>query len=355
MASEAWKPGSFTKNFSWGEETKGLSQLYENIRLGFADRLEDVPRETYRKRVRKAGRPDYIPINFFLFNRPGRKTDYLVVDELVFQALTSEHSPRFDMLALFAFNFSYVGKWAGQRGGQRRPALWALHYVKERVAGTFDWDAEQVSADDIEDFVLSDERYEAKGARKLSTNLNYLYRKGRLSGIAEERVARWWVDAVFLALDRLIEDRSLDGYDTRESQFSSLLASSDFPDISGPRSAEKDLAARHLCRLYAACGGRDRFFEDEVRKLIAALRRNSETQVPNDARPRGAVHPTNPRILKSIPWICAPLAMAAGYQVLDPEQLADFDPKAFIRDHTRAALAALREEGVTPDIRAFSV
>ena len=77
-----WKPGSFTKNFSWGRET-GLAQLYDSIRIGFAGELKDVPRDTYRERVRRRRQPEYIPVNFFLFNRRG-EPDTIVVDELVF-------------------------------------------------------------------------------------------------------------------------------------------------------------------------------------------------------------------------------------------------------------------------------
>lgn len=75
----------------------------------------------------------------------------------------------------------------------------------------------------------------------------------------------------------------------------------------------------------------------------------------NDDRPRGAVHPTNPQILKSIPWACAPLAHAAGFVVLDPEQMASFDADAFVRERQRAALATLREEGVVPQMSAEDV
>ena len=67
--AEEWRPGSFTKNFSWGTE-KGFAQLYESIRIGFDLKLEDVPREVFRERLEHVNRPVYIPINFFLFNRP---------------------------------------------------------------------------------------------------------------------------------------------------------------------------------------------------------------------------------------------------------------------------------------------
>lgn len=99
MAAEIWRPGSFTKNFSWGNN-QGLRALYENIRIGFDNTLQAVPREEYRRRVASAGRPDFIPVNFFLFNKVKDGTDYLIVDELVFQALNSKHSRRFDKLLI---------------------------------------------------------------------------------------------------------------------------------------------------------------------------------------------------------------------------------------------------------------
>src|SRR5690242_19831776 len=100
-----WRPGSFTKNFSWGS-AKGLRELHSVIQTGFGNKLEDVPRAEFRARVRKTGRPDYIPINFFLFNKIKNDQSYLVADELVFQAINFPHSARFDHLALFAFLLS---------------------------------------------------------------------------------------------------------------------------------------------------------------------------------------------------------------------------------------------------------
>ena len=197
---EEWKPGSFTKNFSWGDTSGGLVQLYDRIRVGFANTMEDTPRNEFRLRVQHSGRPDYIPINFFLFNKIVGGIDYLIADELVFQAISNDHSPRFDKLALFAFNFSFAGRWLGATRDQRWPALWAFHYIKDRVAKQLNWNTAAVSAADIEKFVRDDPRYRAKTTRKLSTNLNYLYSIGRLSEFAERRVERWWVDALFLAL-----------------------------------------------------------------------------------------------------------------------------------------------------------
>jgi hypothetical protein len=346
--TELWLPGSFTKNFSWGDRHSGLRQLYESIRLGFNDKLEDVPREEFRARVSNSGRPDYIPINFFLFNKEIDGENYIVADELVFQAVANAHSPSFDKLALFAFNFSYVGHWQGARPGQRRPALWGYHYIKDRVASRYAWDTRRISADDIERFVRSDPRYRGKTTRKLATNLNYLYLVGRLQEFSEPRVERWWVDAMFLALDRLIEDRKLDRTETREGQYSQLLSRSGFASISGRQSLEKDLATKHLVTLYSACGARGRFSDEFVRNRTQLKLPDVAWLLANDDRPQGAVHPSNPRILKNIPRACAMLARYAGFEVIDADELADFDAEVFVRNHTRQALERLRRNNVVP-------
>ena len=40
--------------------------------------MEDTPRNKFRLRVQHSGRPDYIPINFFLFNKIVGGIDYLI-------------------------------------------------------------------------------------------------------------------------------------------------------------------------------------------------------------------------------------------------------------------------------------
>lgn len=349
---ELWKPGSFTKNFGWGPDENGLKELYDVLRLGFDGVAEDVPRSIFRKRVTVSGRPDYIPLNFFLFNKVVDDVSYVIVDELVFQALTSRHSQRFDMLALYAFNLSMAGSWKGARVGQRYPALWAKRYVSERVSREFGWNVSKVNAPDIERYVGSDVRYQAQSALKLSTNLNYLYRVGRLRNMATEKVERWWVDALFLTLDRIIEDRQIDGLFTRDEQLSDLVIRSGFFDLSGKTSLQKELASRHLIRLYAECGGRNRFSPDHVRERTAIKFPDFEWYIANDDRVQGAVHPTNPNILKTIPRACAMLAIYAGFEIIDADELATFDPKEFIKRHTQVALERLRDQGVTPTMTA---
>lgn len=350
--AEIWTPGSFTKNFSWGSES-GLGQLLESIRIGFANRAEDVPRDTFRSRVSDQGRPVYIPINFFLFNKQKDGEDHLIVDELVFQALTGPSGDRFDKLALFAFNLSYAGRFKGARQGQRRPALWAHHYIRDRVALKRGWNTRRVSADDIEAFTVADERYKAEGARKLATNLNHLYRIGRLSEFASDRVERWWVDALFLTMDRLIEDARLDGREIKETRYADALAEAGFHELSGKRSLEKDLATGHLLRLYLECGGRDRFSPESVRERTRVRVSDMQRWIsPNDEDPTGAVHPTNPRVLKSIPPTCAMLATYAGFDIVPALELDTFDPGEYVRRRTHEALERLRAAGMEPTMTA---
>jgi hypothetical protein len=160
-------------------------------------------------KIRKDGRSDERGVGFYFRNVT--ELDHVLVDELVFQALKFDHSPRFDRLALFAFIYSMVGAWKGAKPYQQRPALWAHYYIAERVARKFNWDTSRVSANDIEDFVTSDARYHAKTARKLSTNLNFLFQVGGLHQLASSRLERWWVDAMCLALDRIPETRRMSG------------------------------------------------------------------------------------------------------------------------------------------------
>jgi hypothetical protein len=351
---EVWLPGSFTKNFSWGQpkDKQGLKRLYDEIRVGFGGLRSDVPRNEFRSRVKDSTRPDYIPLNFFLFNKIIDGIDYVIFDELVFQALSFPHSKAFDLLALFAFNLSLVGVWRGATPAQRRPTLWANAYIRERVAGPLNWDTNKISADDIESFILNDPRYKAKTSRKVATNLNHQFLVGGLSGFNTNRIERWWVNALFLALDRLIENRAIDGMETRDAQLASLLAQSGFLALTGKRSLEKELAIKHLVRLYAACGGRERFSDEQVRELTRVRVHDIESFLANDERPGGAVHPTNPRILKTIPRACALLATYAGFEFLLPDDLEHFDVDDFVRRRTTEALRILRDKNVRPTMSA---
>lgn len=353
--SDEWRPGSFTKNFSWGPQNTGLRQLYDSIRIGFDNEVCDVEREIFRERVKKTGRPDYIPINFFLFNKISDGKSLLLADELVFQAINFKHSTRFDKLALHAFNLSLAGRWKGAHDYQRRPSEWARHYIIDRVAGQLNWNTSEITADDIQRFVSSDRRYTGQDSRKLATNLNYLYRVGHLNEFSSAGVEPWWVDAIFLTLDRVIEDRKAESKSVVENKYGEYLALSGFQTLTGKRSIAKDLATSHLIRLYTVSGGQLRFSDESVRLLTQVHLPELQWYVANDQTPIGAVHPTNARIIKAIPRACAMLAKYVGFETLeleDLEDLEDFDISDFIKRHTKKALDELRDKKITPTMSA---
>lgn len=352
VTTEVWKPGSFTKNFGWGKDLNGLIQLYNSIKLGFSDGVEDTPRDLFRSRIEPLNKPDQIPTNFFLFNKNKNGRDEIIADELIFQAISSEHSPHFDKLALFAFNFSYAGKWSGSQIGQRRPALWAFHYAKDYLSNTLHWKIDSISAKDIENFVATDPRYAAKSAHKLSTNLYHLYSKGGLSDFQVKTVDRWWADALFLALDRLIEDRLLDGMETSPKEYEDILSKSDFRAISGRGSLEKNLAEKHLIRLYITCGGRERFSVERTRGRVETEIINENREIPNSDLPFGAVHPTNPNILKSIPPTCVPLARAAGFDIVRAVELESFNSIEYAEQEVNIASEKIKKQNIKPTMTA---
>src|SRR5688572_469325 len=94
--NKPWKIGSFTKNFRWGEYPNTLRQLHIAINAGFSNTLKPVKRSIFRKRIADLGLIDLIPANFFVFNQIIDAESYVVVDELVYQAIKFPHSRQFD-------------------------------------------------------------------------------------------------------------------------------------------------------------------------------------------------------------------------------------------------------------------
>lgn len=345
--THVWTPGSFTKNFSWGSG-QGLKQLHDVIRIGFDGKIQDTRRETFRNRVNGLPLPDYVPINFFLFNTIRDGQSLLVADELVFQAISFEHSDRFDHLALFSLFLSRAGRWRSASANQDRPSLWALHYIADRVGRDWNWNTKKINADDIEKYVSNDKRYTGQGARKLATNLAYILQVGGIGRYVSKRVEPWWVDAIFLTLDRMIEERLLDGRAVSPTKYQTYLATSSFWEITGPESLEKKLAAKHVVDLFDACGARERFDAEAVRELERTNLNHLANWIDDDPMPVAAVHRTNPRIMKTIPRVCAMLAKSVGFQSFDVNELAELDLPEMIKDNLNRALERLKEQGVSP-------
>lgn len=337
--SEDWHPGSFTKNFGWGRDGRGLAELHRAIRIGFGEARNDVARSEFRERLEAQKVNFFIPANFFLFNYSNDAGDWIAFDELVFQAVSFDHSSHFDRLALFAFNISLAGSWQGARHYQRRPALWSNRYIVERLADAHKWDVTKVNADDIQSFLERDTRYKAQTSRKLSTNLIFLYQVGGLSSMVADTIEKWWMNASFLAADRLCRlqyARRLTTSSIREA-----LNEFDFTPLAGGKNVEKTYALGRLLEMYVSVGGPARF-----ERSVEAISSGST----NDPRPYGLVDKKLPRAPKSLPagvvntmeWL------DASYELLDHDELQVFDVDMFVREASLRALSNIHERGIKP-------
>ena len=336
--TETWHPGSFTKNFGWGAERNGLSALHRALRVGFADD-GDVPRAVFRNRLEERRINPFIPLNFFVFNERRDREDFIIYDELAFQACQFSHGIDFDRLALFTFNLSIVGKWTGARAFQSRPSLWSNRYIVERLDKSYGWDTDRVNSNDIQDFLEGDNRYVAQTSRKLSTNLNYLYRLGGLASMASDAVERWWMNAALLAADRIF----LSGANIRLNLASieEALEEGDFTALSGPKSAEKSFALKRIIEMYIGVGGPGRF---------AASRRAVASGAVNDQNPFGLIDKQLPRVPKSLPPGVGNVVswLNSSYDHIDKDEIVDFEVTRYVRDFTQGVLRSLRQRGMGP-------
>lgn len=206
-APRNWRPGSFTKNFSWGKTGSGLGHLHEAILVAFKNTPVPVERDVARRRLTSKGINDFIPANFFVLNKVSGR-NFLVPDELVLTALAYPHDRDFDRLAAFALNLSMVGIWQGAQPYQRYPAEWAKHFIVSRVFENGLWRAERINANEIRDFLKTNADYNGVWAEKTATNLNYIYELAGLNSLRSGLAEKWWTSAIFLALDRISVDRS---------------------------------------------------------------------------------------------------------------------------------------------------
>ena len=351
-SGQEWRPGSFTKNYSWGPPSDGLKRLHEAILIGFSGELSPVLRDTFRRRLKRHERPDYIPLNFFLLNRVIDGQSYIVPDELVFQAIQFDHGRAFDKLALAVFNLSYVGRWSGARPYQAYPAVWANEYIRSRVAEARNWDVGLITADDIQRFVRSNPKYTGDTSRKLSTNLSYMYNIGGLHEMSQPQIERWWVDAAFAALDRAVDERDEHNQEVPVQRLVQYLARSRFTLLTGGQSLNKDLAIQPIATLYGACGGMNRLSREAVEER-QRLKLPHIQWFANSDDPFFAIYPQDPNVIKSIPRACAMLAKElAHFEELDPDELENWNVLEYVRTKTRAALQLLRQRGVGPNISA---
>jgi hypothetical protein len=301
------------------------------------------------ERLERAGYVWHIPLNFFLLNSKMGNESFIVFDELVYQATAFEYSSNFDKIALVAFNNSYVGTWHGAKNWQAHPSLWANGYIRECVNLGKTWDTSRVNAKDIEKFILSSGRYRAQDARKLSTNLNFLYEISNLADLGDGQITRWWVDSLFLILDRAFAETNSE----LSVEAANMLAiKSGFMEISGLRTKNKELSLLPLSTLYWACGGIERWSREAVQERQKAVLPDIGWFANSDD-PFFAIYKRDPNVIKTLPKICAMLAKhLADFEELDPEEIVNWNPVEYIRRKTREALESLRERNIKPTMSA---
>lgn len=341
-----WRPGSFTKNYAWGQPSEGLFRLHEAIVVGFDGKLEPVSREVFRSRIASLRRPDFIPMNFFLLNQEVSGNNFLLVDELVYQAITAHHSSNFDRLALTAFNISYVGSWRGAYRWQSYPSVWAYFFISKHAAQNLPWTERLFTADNIENFITSDARYTGDTSRKLATNLSYMYRVGNITSLAGDTLEQWWTSSVFLALDRATAEARYSQSDLDQNQLLSFLRGQSFLGLTGSSGSNRKLALGALCSLYAACGGMERWSATSVeqRQRIKLPHLNWFT---DSMDPTYALYPDDPNLIKTIPQACAMLAKhLASFEEIEPQDFISFDVGEYVKRKTRDALSHLKALGV---------
>jgi hypothetical protein len=343
-----WYPGSFTKNFSWGK-SPGLGRLRDAIQICFDGASDPVPRREAIQRLERKGFIWHIPLNFFLLNQKIGREDFVIFDELAYQATSFDYDVSFDKIALVALHNSYVGTWSGAKPWQSYPASWANNYVRKKVYRGNAWVTSGISANDIEDFIIKSGKYRAKDARKLSTNLNFLYEVARISDFENSQISRWWVDSLFLVLDRSFAET---GAELTPETANMLTIQSGFMEMSGSRTKNKDLSILPLSTLYWACGGIDRWSRTAVQERQNALLPDIGWFANSDD-PFFAIYKRDPNIIKTLPKVCAMLAKnLADFEELDAEEIINWDPVTYIRRKTREALSIIKERNIKPTMSA---
>ena len=254
----AYAPGSFSKNFAW--HGTGLRKLHTTIRSGFHDVLAPIGRRTFRSDAGVDGAIVLIPINFFLHNRDG----HISIDELVFQAIERDHSPRFDRLALFALNLSRVGGGRDPSSGREiapRPAMWANEFVRERLWSQGMWLTSALRDASLDQFLT--DRMVAQDDVRVKCRNNYRhmfklcgYLSSRLSMI-NSGAEQWIGSALFLAWDRHI----LDGGAQDKSNLLGLIQSDELYKLLGVSRDYALAQADALADLYETVGRLNRFME----------------------------------------------------------------------------------------------
>ena len=218
--TEAYTPGSFTKNFSWN---RSYRRLYDAIRSGFSGAPKPVSRERWRagSGITDSNR-QLIPMNFFLYSMEGAADDFLLVDQFVEVAQGRRYSAEFCQFALFDFHQANSGRWRNSPWPNGRVAGWANDYIRKIASAKGAWPSTAFDERPLAIFLDEQIVGEAVTKHKMLTNYRYMLEsagvlvEGKLQ--PENLRQRWHVDAVQLFWDR----QSFDGALPATSKISAL-------------------------------------------------------------------------------------------------------------------------------------
>ena len=208
---EKFTPASFTKNFSWDRDFR---RLHTTIRNGFSGKPLPVTRDNWRKHSGINDQSlELIPMNFFLYSKPGLEDDYILVDRLVEQAIARPYDEDFALLALFAFHLANSGSWRHSQWADGRVAGWANSLIREFVWRDGAWGNGAFQDTSLKQFL--EDCLEGNHVTKTKVLTNYRHML-RVSGVlVDDEVqqfpmnAPWRLEAVQLFWDRQIFDQAI--------------------------------------------------------------------------------------------------------------------------------------------------
>ena len=251
-----YRPGSFSKEITWGTGP-GLLRLHEAIRQGFGGTLAPVTRKVFRASC-QALTPNttLVALNFFLHNRRQGNQDWVIPDELVFEALARPHSRAFDLLALFALHLSAAGTRKGTRGDEG----WHRAFVTTELWHDGAWRAVALRQSALNAFFTRHVQARPTTAQKCVSNYRHImemcgYREGGAESLNTE-LDLWAVSACFLLWDRVL---GVGGEDIQGHVLRSHARNAQLEKLLGTTAAERNQIVSEAAALYIERRGTKRF------------------------------------------------------------------------------------------------
>jgi hypothetical protein len=210
---KVYTPASFTKNLGWG---LNCQKLQGSIAHGFRGELKPVTRKDWRQNAGMDDRyRELVPLDFFLFSRKDVQDDFVLVDELVQQSVSSPYGRSFDRLALFAFHFADSGTWRNSMWDDGKVAGWSNEFIRTVVWQNGAWQRYALSDECVLEFIANRVQGTRKSHTKMFTNYRHML---RISGVFEGLMAdpidlqpeQWGTKACMLAWDRMMYRGSID-------------------------------------------------------------------------------------------------------------------------------------------------